>query len=314
MNLETVEIKSLISFQEAMIKFDNQELIQKANEETIKYKNLVVTDIEIPAVKKDIANLNKLIKNLEDQRKSIKNIYNQPLNDFEIKIKEVTSILEKTTLNLKDQICVFEEKRRLKKKVDIELLLDEKLVDSSLLGKFHSEFKDFPSEWLNATTYSLKQIKELIDQKHDKLLLIQAQEIETEKIRQENEALKKEAQEAEFKSIMSIIDIYNTANNTTVTVHDIKPLTKENTFKFLEQLKKDSEQLRKESQTKEIETLKKAEFESRMNTLVDNLNDKINKITTYSLKISNLTAEQRNMIVKNLHAKMPLAKIELIED
>lgn len=301
MDLQTIEIKNLIEFNQAMIRFDNSELIQKAIEETIRYKNLIVTEEELPNVKKNVINLNKLITNLEDQRKLVKKTYNEPYNEFENKIKEVVNILDQAKSSLKIQFDKFEELRIDKRKKEIDGMLDAKLSDRWLWDKFHTEFKIIPSSWLNATTFSIKQIKELINENYRVLCARQQQEIETENIRKENERLKKEAQEAEFKSVLSLIDVYNTAHDFNITLNDFKPFTKEALTVYFNKLVADKKM--KLIVEKVDIPVPSTEEIVRVKSLTSEIFE--NKGLRFSVLIENLTLTERKSVKASLVKKLP---------
>jgi hypothetical protein len=135
LDLTTIEIDKLITCTQAMITFDNKNLIESANQVTAKYANLVVTEDIIPSIKKEVAQLNKIVTQIEDQRKSIKRNYNEPYNAFETKIKEVTTIVGNTVTGLKKQLDVFEQERKNAKKLLVEKLINVAIVDNGVKCK-----------------------------------------------------------------------------------------------------------------------------------------------------------------------------------
>jgi hypothetical protein len=65
LDLTTIEIDKLITCTQAMITFDNTSLIESAKKVTAKYANLVVTEDIIPSIKKEVAQLNKIVTQMK---------------------------------------------------------------------------------------------------------------------------------------------------------------------------------------------------------------------------------------------------------
>lgn len=124
------------------------------------YKNLVVTEDSISESKNDRARLRKIATSIEDRRKLVKKIYNEPVKVFEARCKELTDILTTAATNIDIQVKAFEERKR-----------DEKMFD--LLTYFNDHEKQHPDyikweqikddRWGNAT-FSIDDAKSMIDQ------------------------------------------------------------------------------------------------------------------------------------------------------
>lgn len=91
------------------------------------YKNMVVTEDGIAAAKKDLANIRRVGKQIDEVRLTVKREYAKPYQDFEAKCKELKSVLTGAESNLDGQIKGFETRRREEKLAALEAFFSEKL-------------------------------------------------------------------------------------------------------------------------------------------------------------------------------------------
>jgi hypothetical protein len=247
LDLTTIKIDELINFTSAMIQFDNVDLIKSANDVTAKYQNLVVTEEIIPSIKKEVAGLNKLVTQMEDQRKSIKRTYNEPYNAFEGKIKEVTTIINSTVNELKKQLDVFEQKRKQEKMEIVSKLIASAVFESGLIHKFATQII-VHDKFLN-TSESLPQIKIAIDDQVKHLLEAQNNELEAERLRLEVEEMKQsewQRKQAEQQAItvarMELLNhLKNKYNTMDVTYSETKHLTDIQLHELFDNIKTEQE-------------------------------------------------------------------------
>lgn len=146
-----------------VVDLDSQ--LEMARAELKKY-NYVVTENNYKDAKKDRADLNKLVKQVSDARKSFENkafdkwkTDKNKIMDFE---KEVKGYSEELAKGME----VFDEKEREEKRVQIfeawESLLEERNSD------FYDLTPRFNDKWLNKTT-SAKSIEDDLKAIHDKI-------------------------------------------------------------------------------------------------------------------------------------------------
>lgn len=139
--------------------------LEMARAELKKY-NYVVTENNYKDAKKDRADLNKLVKQVSDARKSFENkafdkwkTDKNKIMDFEKEVKGYSDELAKG-------MEVFDEKEREEKRVQIfeawESLLEERNSD------FYDLTPKFNDKWLNKTT-SAKSIEDDLKAIHDKI-------------------------------------------------------------------------------------------------------------------------------------------------
>lgn len=178
-DLANIEIANLVQFTQSIITFDNSELINQAQQTAAKYANLVITEADLPEMKTIRADLNKIIKGLEDSRKSVKSKYNEPLSEFEAKIKDVTSILSDAVAKIDNQTAVFEENRKAEKKIAVLQILEDMLRESDLPNEYKAKVV-FREEYYNVTMRGSKLANSIQEQIDVQVQLYQAVKNEQE--------------------------------------------------------------------------------------------------------------------------------------
>lgn len=113
------------------------------------YKGRVYTDDTINEAKRDRANLNKLVKALDDKRREIKAVYLAPYGAFEAQAKELTALVEQQSKEIDAQVKAYDERRRKEKleKIKTELYapMIGKLAELVPYERLHDP------KWLNVT-------------------------------------------------------------------------------------------------------------------------------------------------------------------
>lgn len=176
--MNDIVIKELeVLYTTPTITYDLRGLEKQVNEINTKYKNLVLKEDDVATAKKEIAQLNKASKAINDQKIAITKLIEQPITEFESKIKEICGKIDEVSKALKKQTDEFANQEKENKRKEI-LALEEYVI----------EYMTFNEEWLNKT-YTLDKVKvDLAKQKNDfqnQCLLIEttckALELETEK-------------------------------------------------------------------------------------------------------------------------------------
>ena len=88
-----------------------EELKKNLEDDLQKYNSVVVTPDSIAAAKKTRADLNKLKTAIDNRRKEIKSEWCRPLTEFENKVKELLSLVDKPIAVIDGQVKVFDEQR-----------------------------------------------------------------------------------------------------------------------------------------------------------------------------------------------------------
>ena len=142
------------------ISFNFEEIRAELAQKLQVYQNMVVTEDGVKEAKADRARLNKFKAALSDSRKSVKSQWNQPLSDFEDKIKELEKMVDAPIGAIDRQVKSFEELKKQDKRQAIEQFFAESVGD---FEDFLPLQKIWNDRWLNAT-YPMKDIeKELLE-------------------------------------------------------------------------------------------------------------------------------------------------------
>ncbi len=139
------------------LSFDAEALKAWALSLTEKYMGLVVTEEAVADAKKDMAELNKAKKSIDDARKEAVRRVSEPIRAFEAQIKEVCAIFDRAYQGLSQQVKAFEDAQREAKRKDVAGLI----IEANMNAFGEPALLDIPMQdkWLNKTT-SLKSIRE----------------------------------------------------------------------------------------------------------------------------------------------------------
>lgn len=142
----------------------NKEELEKAVRDKISaYENVVYSEENLKQAKADRAELNNLVKAIEERRKKVKDIVNAPYAVFEKEIKEVLQLIKEPVGMIDEQIKSFENQQKEGKKQKIREVYDENIGD--LLSVLPFE-KLFDVRYLNKTyklNTAIAEIKEKIE-------------------------------------------------------------------------------------------------------------------------------------------------------
>lgn len=142
------------------IQWNKEELEAAVRAKIAGYENVVYTEENIKAAKNDRAELNKLIKAIEERRKQVKNIINKPYAVFEAELNEITALINEPVALIDQQVKAFEEKQKEEKKEAIKATYDENIGDLAEVLPFE---KIFDSRYLNQTYKLATAQKEIVD-------------------------------------------------------------------------------------------------------------------------------------------------------
>ncbi len=174
------------------ISFNAEELEAWVRAIVANYEGLVVTEDMVPAIKSEMAGLNKVRDRLEAARKEAVRRVSAPIREFEDRIKAVTAIIVEARAGLDAQVKAFEELQRADKRREVQFLITATLDEHGLPGL------DIPIQdgWLNKTK-PLKTIKAEVEaiilrhiqQERERAALEQARQDRAVAIEQKVEAL-----------------------------------------------------------------------------------------------------------------------------
>ncbi|RDU22854.1 DUF1351 domain-containing protein [Anaerosacchariphilus polymeriproducens] len=153
------ELNVITKQQLGKIDFNFEEIKTKLDEKMKEYEGALFTDESMTVAKKEVASLRKLKKALNDRKIEVKKEYMKPYDDFELKTKELMSLIDKPIELINGQVSDYEARRKQEKRVKISEIyneLSEEIKDCLPLNKIYD------TKWENAGT-SLKAIREDIE-------------------------------------------------------------------------------------------------------------------------------------------------------
>ena len=129
------------------------------------FKGLKFTEPQYSEAKDFRKELNAQINQIEDARKSIKKKWNEPLDAFEKKCKELSAIIEEVKTPIDKQIVEFDEREKAEKKKECDKLINEAILtlpenSQEIINK--SGGIAFNDKWLNKT-YKLSAVKKDVE-------------------------------------------------------------------------------------------------------------------------------------------------------
>lgn len=142
------------------IEFNYLEIKQELAIRLEKYQDLVYTEETLKEARADRAALNKFKNAIETRRKEIKKACLKPYEDFEVKIKDIVSMIDEPIEAIDKQVKAYEEIRKEEKLDGIKQFYADKVADLAELVPFD---KIFNPRWLNVTYKEADIHKEITD-------------------------------------------------------------------------------------------------------------------------------------------------------
>lgn len=148
-----------------VIEWNKMELEAAVRQKVDIYKNIVYTEDNIKQAKADRAELNKLTKVIEECRKRVKKIINEPYYAFETELKEILALIQEPVGIIDKQVKTFENEQKEEKKKSIKSFYDEIIGDLVAILPFE---KVFDNKYLNKS-YKLTMAQSDIEAKIEKV-------------------------------------------------------------------------------------------------------------------------------------------------
>lgn len=158
-------------FQPAKVEINNYDKLVETAEMIAKhYDSLVLTNADLSEINEVHKELNSFINGLNEDRKKVKREYNEPLKEFEDKIKSVTGLLNKPLQEIKnarDEILTKQEEAR---EEALEDYLERQLKGIEVrIGDI-----EIPSQWTNKGNWTdklnpRKPLKEEIEKEIERI-------------------------------------------------------------------------------------------------------------------------------------------------
>lgn len=112
------------------------------------YKGIIVTEDTLKESKKDLAQLRKIIKDIEDSRKAIKREWDKPYTAFETRCKLLEAMVEEPITEINSQVAIYEQKKVDEKKEHFLELYSENIEEYEEFIPFEATLSD---KWKNVS-------------------------------------------------------------------------------------------------------------------------------------------------------------------
>lgn len=162
------------------------------------YKGLVVREEDVPAIKSEMAVLNKLAERLDTSRKDIKRQISAPVTEFEDDVKVMTARVLEVRAGLDAQVKEFERRDREGRRQNVQLVIDA-LKNDEGVPELDIPIKE---PWLNKSIKQAQLHAEIqniiLKHKQDKTAAEQLERARADRATMVETALKAKAEEYGF--------------------------------------------------------------------------------------------------------------------
>lgn len=162
------------------------------------YKGLVVREEDVPAIKSEMAVLNKLAERLDTSRKDIKRQISAPVTEFEDDVKVMTARVLEVRAGLDAQVKEFERRDREGRRQSVQFVIDA-LKNGEGVPELDIPIKE---PWLNKSIKQAQLHAEIqniiLKHKQDKAAAEQLERARADRATMVEAALKAKAEECGF--------------------------------------------------------------------------------------------------------------------
>ncbi len=157
--LQTIESKVSVTFEPAVLEINDFEKMKKAIENMASfYDSQVITREQKKGAESSRAELINMEKQLEEERKRIKAIYNKPLQNYETQMKELVSIIQRPLNQIRDGLKEIEQGERDERESVLIKYLIEKSEEFNL-PEMGIEVEQLQQpNWLNKGNFTQKGV------------------------------------------------------------------------------------------------------------------------------------------------------------
>lgn len=157
-----------------------------------KYQGLVISENDVVSIKKEMAELNKYAKDVDESRKAIEKKYKELIAPYVDKIKGVKQIFDDTYKSLSDQVKAFEAAELKKRRDELKKLIDAVIAENDMEA-YRADFA-VREKWLKKSTSDksvIADLGEIVERVKERI----AGEAERQRLKQERiEAIMQEAE------------------------------------------------------------------------------------------------------------------------
>lgn len=154
----------------AVITFDKDDFAKKINEVVKGYADLDVEDISVKDARAMRATLNKLTKQLEDERKSVKEAVTEPYKTFEDDYKEGVKPLNDLLAKFKQVIDGYDNQQKELRNSSVRNYLniqaDKHALDREVFDGYIKDFQkasDFKRDSFELTKKTMDKLNEIVE-------------------------------------------------------------------------------------------------------------------------------------------------------
>ena len=156
--VSTEDLNFNVDFKSPEIIIKNEEKLTRIAEAYAhRYDGFIVTE----ETKKDVVAVRKelrgVVKSLDGRRKEIKKVYNEPLKTFEIKIKNINSIIQAVIDPLDEKIKQLDKLEEDERRIEVQEIINE----TALSYGIPDEIIEIQSSWLTKSKSKLQRTKEI---------------------------------------------------------------------------------------------------------------------------------------------------------
>lgn len=165
--------KVSVEFTPAQLDITNYETIKKAIEDVADfYDKQIVTKADKKGAEASRSELISLEKQLDEERKRIKAIYNKPLNEYEEKMNGLKIIVQRPLNKIRDGLKEVEQgERDERESVLIKHMRDKSVeFDLEVMGIEAERIQDANPSWLNKGNFTQKGVSTKLSQEIDKAI------------------------------------------------------------------------------------------------------------------------------------------------
>lgn len=199
------------------LSFNFEDLKAWAEGITENYKGLVVTEDMVPAIKSEMAGLNKMKRSLEDARKEAVRRVSAPIREFEAQVKEIVAVFDAARSGLDEQVKNYEEQAREQKRVKVLGIIEAVKLQ-------HGVTIEIPVQdsWLNKTK-TLKAVRGEVEGVISDHLEEMRKEEELKRAREERAfAIEQKVQARNEKDVLTVpVATFNRAANSDMSLIEV---------------------------------------------------------------------------------------------
>lgn len=141
------------------ISFNYEELRDALEENLKKYDGMVFTEDTQRDARAFLADLRRLDKAIDTERRTVKKVWNVPFDQFERNIKSLQGQVRTRIEKIDDQVQVFEEQRKEQKHQEVQDLFRDMMAEVGELHQYLTFERIYNDRWLNKT-YSMDAVAE----------------------------------------------------------------------------------------------------------------------------------------------------------